>query len=81
MIPLKVLLGKPTLLLFVVPLFVLGLLGGWAAGRRRWRAVSAARHAELGDVFRDLLDLAAAEADDKAEAAPAPRRLSDGSDD
>ncbi|MEZ4381842.1 MAG: hypothetical protein R3A79_10850 [Nannocystaceae bacterium] len=62
MIPLKVLLGKPALLLLVAPLFVLGALSGWAAGRRRWRAVSAERRAELGDVFRDLLDLAAAEA-------------------
>lgn len=77
MIPLKVLLGKPTMLLFVVPLFVIGLLGGWAAGRRRWRAVSAARQAELGDVFRDLLDLAEAD----VEAPPAPRQLGAGDDD
>jgi tetrahydromethanopterin S-methyltransferase subunit F len=76
MIPLKVLLGKPTMLLFVVPLFVLGLLGGWAAGRRRWRAISAARQAELGDLFRDLLDLAEADVDPTA-----PRQLGDGRDD
>ena len=70
MIPLKVLLGKPLLMLMILPLFVTGALAGWAVGRARWRLKSAERRAQLEDVFSDILELASAGAEE-APALPA----------
>ena len=57
MIPLKALVAKPTLMMLLIPTWIVGVVAGWSVGRLRWRYESRNRHDQLQGLFRDLVEL------------------------